>query len=77
LNNNQQWLQIDLLTIKKITAIATQGVKSISAENFVKTYVILYSDQGSEWKSYTDGSSSVAKVSSSAQTIVSSLGFIC
>nr|XP_010305622.1 PREDICTED: coagulation factor V [Balearica regulorum gibbericeps] len=62
LNNNQQWLQIDLLTIKKITAIATQGVTSISAENFVKTYVILYSDQGSEWKSYTDGSSSVAKV---------------
>ncbi|XP_042644637.1 coagulation factor V isoform X1 [Tyto alba] len=62
LNNSQQWLQIDLLTVKKITAIATQGVKSVSAENFVKTYVILYSDQGSEWKSYTDGSSSVAKV---------------
>ncbi|KFV12615.1 Coagulation factor V, partial [Tauraco erythrolophus] len=62
LNDNQQWLQIDLLTIKKITAIATQGVKSVSTESFVKTYVILYSDQGSEWKSYTDGSSSVAKV---------------
>ncbi|XP_009327928.1 PREDICTED: coagulation factor V [Pygoscelis adeliae] len=62
LNNDQQWLQIDLLTIKKITAIATQGVTSLSTENFVKTYVILYSDQGSEWKSYTDDSSSVAKV---------------
>uniref|UniRef100_A0A8C6J4Q0 Uncharacterized protein n=1 Tax=Melopsittacus undulatus TaxID=13146 RepID=A0A8C6J4Q0_MELUD len=62
LNNNQQWLQIDLLTVKKITAIATQGVKYMSAENFVKTYIILYSDQGSEWKSYMDGSSSVAKV---------------
>ncbi|XP_009996574.1 PREDICTED: coagulation factor V [Chaetura pelagica] len=62
LNNNQQWLQIDLLTMKKITAIATQGVKSVTAENFVKTYVILYSDEGSEWRSYTDGSSSVAKV---------------
>uniref|UniRef100_A0A8C2U1B2 Coagulation factor V n=1 Tax=Coturnix japonica TaxID=93934 RepID=A0A8C2U1B2_COTJA len=61
-NNNQQWLQIDLLTIKKITAIATQGVKSVSAENFVKTYVILYSNQGSEWKSYTESSSSVAKI---------------
>ncbi|POI25393.1 hypothetical protein CIB84_010857, partial [Bambusicola thoracicus] len=60
-NNNQQWLQIDLLTIKKITAIATQGVKSVTTENFVKTYVILYSNQGSEWKSYTEGSSSVAK----------------
>ncbi|XP_071615057.1 coagulation factor V [Heliangelus exortis] len=62
LNNKQQWLQIDLLTIKKITAIATQGVKSMSSENFVKTYLVLYSDEGSEWKSYTDGSSSVAKV---------------
>ncbi|KAM4683873.1 coagulation factor V isoform 1-T9 [Amazona ochrocephala] len=62
LNNNQQWLQIDLLTVKKITAIATQGVKYMSAENFVKTYIILYSDQGSEWKSYMDSSSSVAKV---------------
>lgn len=62
LNNNQQWLQIDLLTVKKITAIATQGVKSMSAENFVKTYSVLYSNEGSEWKSYTEGSSSVPKV---------------
>ncbi|XP_054019198.1 coagulation factor V [Dryobates pubescens] len=62
LNNNQQWLQIDLLTIKKITAIVTQGVKSLTGENFVKTYVILYSDHGSEWKSYMGGSSSTAKV---------------
>ncbi|XP_063999306.1 coagulation factor V [Pogoniulus pusillus] len=62
LNNNKQWLQIDLLTIKKITAIATQGVKSMTAENFVKTYVIQYSDHGSEWKSYMDNSSSTAKV---------------
>uniref|UniRef100_A0A8C6YHB2 F5/8 type C domain-containing protein n=1 Tax=Nothoprocta perdicaria TaxID=30464 RepID=A0A8C6YHB2_NOTPE len=61
-NNNQQWLQIDLLTIKKITAIATQGANSMSYENFVKSYIILYSNQGSEWKSYTDGSSTVAKV---------------
>ncbi|XP_005038621.1 PREDICTED: coagulation factor V isoform X1 [Ficedula albicollis] len=62
LNNNQQWLQIDLLTVKKITAIATQGVTSMSAENFVKTYVLLYSNEGSEWKTYTEGSSSVPKV---------------
>uniref|UniRef100_A0A8C5U8V0 ferroxidase n=1 Tax=Malurus cyaneus samueli TaxID=2593467 RepID=A0A8C5U8V0_9PASS len=62
LNNNQQWLQIDLLTVKKITAIATQGVTSMSTENFVKTYVLLYSDDASEWKSYTEDSSSVPKV---------------
>nr|XP_030121288.3 coagulation factor V isoform X2 [Taeniopygia guttata] len=61
-NNNQQWLQIDLLTVKKITAIATQGVTSMSAENFVKTYVLLYSNEGSEWKSYIEDSSSMPKV---------------
>uniref|UniRef100_A0A8C4WH99 F5/8 type C domain-containing protein n=1 Tax=Gopherus evgoodei TaxID=1825980 RepID=A0A8C4WH99_9SAUR len=34
-NNNQQWLQIDLLKAKKITAITTQGCKSMSTEQFV------------------------------------------
>uniref|UniRef100_A0A8C7BTN7 Coagulation factor V n=1 Tax=Neovison vison TaxID=452646 RepID=A0A8C7BTN7_NEOVI len=58
-NNNQQWLQIDLLTIKKITAIVTQGCKSLSAEMYVKSYSIQYSDQGMEWKPYRQGSSMV------------------
>ncbi|XP_050818736.1 coagulation factor V-like [Gopherus flavomarginatus] len=61
-NNNQQWLQIDLLKAKKITAITTQGCKSMSTEQFVKTYVILYSDEGTEWKPYMDDSTSVGKV---------------
>ncbi|XP_039383519.1 venom prothrombin activator pseutarin-C non-catalytic subunit-like isoform X2 [Mauremys reevesii] len=61
-NNNQQWLQIDLLKAKKITAITTQGCKSMSTEQFVKTYVILYSDEGTEWKPYMDESTSVGKV---------------
>ncbi|XP_019383077.1 PREDICTED: coagulation factor V [Gavialis gangeticus] len=61
-NTNQQWLQIDLLKNKKITAIATQGSKSMTSEQFVKTYSILYSDQGSEWTSYMNDSSSLTKV---------------
>ncbi|TFJ97096.1 Coagulation factor V [Platysternon megacephalum] len=61
-NNNQQWLQIDLLKAKKITAITTQGCKSLSTEQFVKTYAILYSDEGTEWKPYMDDSTSVGKV---------------
>lgn len=61
-NTNQQWLQIDLLKTKKITAIATQGSKSMTSEQFVKTYSILYGDQGSEWKSYMTDSSSLTKV---------------
>ncbi|XP_005398245.1 PREDICTED: coagulation factor V [Chinchilla lanigera] len=61
-NNNQQWLQIDLLKIKKITAIVTQGCKSLSSEMYVKSYTIYYSNQGTEWKPYRQKSFMVDKV---------------
>ncbi|KAM9110367.1 coagulation factor V isoform 1-T1 [Megaptera novaeangliae] len=61
-NNNNQWLQIDLLKIKKITAIVTQGCKSLSSEMYVKSYTIQYSDQGAEWKPYREKSSLVDKI---------------
>ncbi|ELW64925.1 Coagulation factor V [Tupaia chinensis] len=61
-NNNKQWLQIDLLKIKKITAIITQGCKSLSSEMYVKSYTIHYSDQGVEWKPYRHKSSMVDQV---------------
>ncbi|XP_004706894.1 coagulation factor V [Echinops telfairi] len=51
-NNNKQWLQIDLLKVKKITAIVTQGSTSLSSEMYVESYAIHYSDQGVEWKPY-------------------------
>ncbi|XP_006872716.1 PREDICTED: coagulation factor V [Chrysochloris asiatica] len=53
-NNMKQWLQIDLLKIKKITAIVTQGCKSLSSEMYVKSYAIHYSDHGVEWKPYRE-----------------------
>ncbi|XP_040307656.1 coagulation factor V isoform X1 [Herpailurus yagouaroundi] len=61
-NNNKQWLQIDLLKIKKITAIVTQGCKSLSSEMYVKSYTIHYSDQGVDWKSYRQKSSMADKI---------------
>ncbi|KAK2504630.1 hypothetical protein MC885_001246 [Smutsia gigantea] len=61
-NNNKQWLQIDLLKIKKVTAIVTQGCKSLSSEMYVKSYAIHYSDQGVEWKPYRKKSSMVDKI---------------
>ncbi|XP_064139040.1 coagulation factor V [Loxodonta africana] len=61
-NNNKQWLQIDLLKIKKITAIVTQGCKSLSSEMYVKSYAIHYSDQGVEWKPYRVKSGVVDKI---------------
>ncbi|XP_028582431.2 coagulation factor V [Podarcis muralis] len=61
-NNNQQWLQIDLLQPKKITGIITQGAKSMYSEMYVKTFSILYSDDGSVWKPYMNDSTSMEKV---------------
>lgn len=61
-NNHKQWLQIDLLKVKKVTAIVTQGCKSLSSEMYVKTYTVQYSDQGVQWKPYRQKSSIVDKV---------------
>ncbi|XP_036611939.1 coagulation factor V isoform X2 [Trichosurus vulpecula] len=61
-NNNRQWLQIDLLKTKKITAIVTQGAKSFSNEMYVMSYTIFYSDHGTGWKPYKDKSSMTAKI---------------
>lgn len=61
-NNNKQWLQVDLLKIKKVTAIVTQGCKSLSSEMYVKSYSIQYSDQGVSWKPYRQKFSMVDKI---------------
>ncbi|XP_004464227.2 coagulation factor V isoform X1 [Dasypus novemcinctus] len=61
-NNNKQWLQIDLLKIKRITAIVTQGCKSLSSEMYVKSFTIYYSDQGVEWKPYRQKYSMASKI---------------
>ncbi|XP_072504800.1 coagulation factor V isoform X4 [Notamacropus eugenii] len=61
-NNNKQWLQIDLLKTKKITAIVTQGANSFSNEMYVMTYSIFYSDHGTEWKPYKDKPSMTEKI---------------
>ncbi|XP_075710022.1 coagulation factor V [Rhinoderma darwinii] len=61
-NNNQQWLQIDFLVTKKITAIMTQGARSITSELYVNSYIVQYSDNGKNWKSYMDSSTSMEKI---------------
>ncbi|XP_073419907.1 coagulation factor V [Dendrobates tinctorius] len=61
-NNNQQWLQIDFLVTKKITGMMTQGASSFTSELYVKSYVVQYSDNGKDWKSYMDASTSMDKI---------------
>ncbi|XP_053562480.1 coagulation factor V [Bombina bombina] len=61
-NNQQQWLQIDLLRTKRISGIVTQGAKSFTTEMYVKTYSVQYSENGLQWKSYTSQPNSMEKV---------------
>uniref|UniRef100_G3P3P6 Coagulation factor V n=1 Tax=Gasterosteus aculeatus aculeatus TaxID=481459 RepID=G3P3P6_GASAC len=52
-----QWLQVELPRIKKITGIITQGAKSLGKEMYVMSYSIMYSGNGIHWIHYTDDDS--------------------
>lgn len=59
-----QWLQIELSQVKKVTGIVTQGAKSLGKEMYVISYNVESSDDGVRWTPYTDDPDQVAKVSS-------------
>ena len=52
---SDQYLQIDLLKVRHVSALATQGYKG-SLSNYVKTYEIGYSYDGVKWFDYEDDS---------------------
>ncbi|CAB1346519.1 unnamed protein product [Coregonus sp. 'balchen'] len=60
-NNMNQWLQVELAQVKKITGIITQGAKSLSKEMYVISYTLEYSDDGLYWIKYTDFDDNVSK----------------
>lgn len=57
-----QWLQVELTQVKKITGIVTQGAKSLGSEMFVTSFSLEYSHNGLHWQPYTDDDSVPAKV---------------
>ncbi|XP_070606072.1 coagulation factor V isoform X2 [Erythrolamprus reginae] len=61
-NNKDQWLQIDLQRLTKITSIIIQGAKSMPTEMYVKTFSIHYTDDNSTWKPYLDVCTAIEKV---------------
>ncbi|KAL6100506.1 f5 [Pungitius sinensis] len=56
-----QWLQVELPRVKKITGIVTQGAKSLGKEMYVMSYSIMYSSNGIHWSQYTDDDSLLFK----------------
>ncbi|KAG7467050.1 hypothetical protein MATL_G00149280 [Megalops atlanticus] len=53
-NNMQQWLQVELKEVMKITGIVTQGAKSLGTEMYVTEYTIEYSKNGKTWTKYKE-----------------------
>ncbi|KAJ8253052.1 hypothetical protein GJAV_G00208600 [Gymnothorax javanicus] len=53
-NNMQQWLQVELKEVKKITGIVTQGAKTFGTEMYVTEYTIEYSKDGRSWIKYKE-----------------------
>ncbi|XP_070770909.1 coagulation factor V [Enoplosus armatus] len=60
-NDMNQWLQVELPQVKKITGIITQGAKSLGKEMYVISYTLQYSDNGIHWNHYTDDEDIPAK----------------
>lgn len=48
--NANQWIQVDLRHVTRITGIATQGRNTGS--QYVKSYILQYSNDGEKFKSY-------------------------
>lgn len=65
-----QWLQVELPQIKKITGIITQGAKSLGTEMYVISYSLQYSDNGMHWQYYTDDEELEYKVSSAGPATI-------
>ena len=52
--NYDQYIQIDLLSLTKITRIATQGREHSKARDYVKDYKISYRRDGGVWYFYQE-----------------------
>ncbi|KAF7654098.1 hypothetical protein LDENG_00074670 [Lucifuga dentata] len=60
-NDMNQWLQVELPRVKKITGIITQGAKFLGKEMYVISYTLQYSQDGIHWNQYTDDEDYMSK----------------
>ncbi|XP_069480399.1 lactadherin isoform X1 [Ambystoma mexicanum] len=61
-NRPSEWLQIDLLTHRKIVGIVTQGAKDFGNIQYVAAFKVAYSDNGTEWTIYQDSRTKADKI---------------
>ncbi|XP_047456763.1 coagulation factor V [Mugil cephalus] len=61
-NDMNQWLQVELPQIKKITGIITQGAKALGKEMYVTSYTVQYSNNGIHWNEYAEDDTQPVKI---------------
>ncbi|KAM9126055.1 lactadherin isoform 1-T1 [Pangshura tecta] len=61
-NDQSEWLQIDLLTQKKVTGVVTQGARDFGYIQYVAAYKVAYSDDGTSWTVYKDNRTNSSKI---------------
>nr|QHR82770.1 lactadherin 4 [Vipera anatolica senliki] len=61
-NKPGAWLQIDLLRVKKVTGIITQGARDFGHIQYVAAYKVAYSNDGKSWTVYQDNKTNSIKI---------------
>ncbi|XP_072519216.1 milk fat globule EGF and factor V/VIII domain containing b isoform X1 [Salminus brasiliensis] len=61
-NSRSEWLQVDLLSPKRITGIVTQGAKDFGNVQFVSAFKIAYSDDAQHWTVVKDDKTKTDKI---------------
>ncbi|XP_036799131.1 coagulation factor VIII isoform X1 [Oncorhynchus mykiss] len=61
-NNPHEWLQVDLLVMKRITGVVTQGAWSILTQMMVTEFSVTISDEGHSWSNVVDEESQREKM---------------
>ncbi|XP_039215010.1 lactadherin isoform X2 [Crotalus tigris] len=61
-NKPGEWLQIDLLKVKKVSGIITQGARDFGHIQYVAAYKVAYSNDGKSWTVYHDDNSNSIKL---------------
>ncbi|XP_061451271.1 lactadherin isoform X2 [Rhineura floridana] len=57
-NKQDEWLQIDLRSQKKVTGIITQGARDFGHVQYVAAYKVAHSNDGKSWTLYKDSRNS-------------------
>ncbi|XP_054647873.1 coagulation factor VIII [Dunckerocampus dactyliophorus] len=61
-NSPQEWLQVDLGTVKRITGVVTQGATSLFTEMMVTEFAVSVSDNETLWRSVLEEDSQSEKI---------------